>query len=85
MAATEDIIREEANGTLSFGDYTLPEKHKKEDFMTNREAIDSLKKIKTYTAAGLLDVIEYLIKVLEKLEKEGVTDPLNTDFKKLKN
>ena len=53
--------------------------------MTNREAIDSLKKIKTYTAAGLLDVIEYLIKVLEKLEKEGVTDPLNTDFTKLKN
>ena len=53
--------------------------------MTNREAIDSLRKIKTYTAAGLLDVIEYLIKVLEKLDKEGVTDPLNTDFTKLKN
>ena len=53
--------------------------------MTNREAIDSLKKINTYTAAGLLDVIEYLIKVLEKLDKEGVSDPLNTDFTKLKN
>ena len=23
--------------------------------------------------------------LMEKLEKEGVTDPLNTDFKKLKN
>ena len=60
-------------------------KNKKEDFMTNKQAIESLKKIKTYTAAGLLDVIEYLIKVLEKLDKEGVTDPLNTDFTKLKN
>lgn len=52
--------------------------------MTNKEAIESLKKIKTYTAAGLLDVVEYIIKVLEKLEKDGINDPLNTDFTKLK-
>lgn len=51
--------------------------------MTNKKAIESLKQIKTYTAAGLLDVIEYIIQVLEKLEKDGVSDPLNTDFTKL--
>ncbi|MCQ2592766.1 MAG: hypothetical protein MJ188_08280 [Treponema sp.] len=52
--------------------------------MTNKKAIESLKQIRTYTAAGLLDVIDYIIQVLEKLEKEGITDPLNTDFKNLK-
>jgi len=52
--------------------------------MTNKEVIESLKKIKTYTAAGLLDVIDYVINVLEKLEKAGITDPLNTDFSKTK-
>lgn len=53
--------------------------------MTNKQAIDSLKKIKTYTAAGLLEVVDYIIKVLEKLEKDGIDDPLNTDFTKSKN
>ncbi len=52
--------------------------------MTNQDAINALKKIKTYTAAGLLEVIDYVIKVLEKLEKDDVKDPLNTDFTKLK-
>lgn len=52
--------------------------------MTNKQAIESLKKIKTYTAAGLLEVIDYLIKVLEKLDKDGIDDPLNADFSKLK-
>lgn len=51
--------------------------------MTNQDAINALKKIKTYTAAGLLEVIDYVIKVLEKLEKDDVKDPLNTDFTKL--
>ncbi len=50
--------------------------------MTNKEAIEALKQIKTYTAASLLDQIDYAISVLEKLEKEGVKDPLKTDFTK---
>ena len=37
--------------------------------MTNEQAIKSLKTIKTYTAAGLLEVVDYVIKVLEKLEE----------------
>ncbi len=53
--------------------------------MTNAQAIEALKKIKTYTAAGLLDVVDYVIKVLEKLEKDGIKDPLSTDFTKAKN
>ena len=52
--------------------------------MTLKEAIKSLKQIKTYTAAGALDVVNYIIQVLEKLDKDGVSDPLNTDFTKLK-
>jgi len=51
--------------------------------MTNEKAIEALNHIKTYTAADLLDELDYVIKVMEKLEKDGVKDPLNTDFKKL--
>jgi hypothetical protein len=51
--------------------------------MTNTQVIEALKQIKTYTAASLLDEIDYAINVLEKLEKEGVKDPLNTDFTEL--
>ena len=51
--------------------------------MDNKQAIESLKQIKTYTAAGLLDDIDYVIQVLEKLDKDGIKDPLNTDFTKL--
>lgn len=32
MAAVKELIRNEANGTLSFGDYTLSEKTKKDGF-----------------------------------------------------
>ncbi len=52
--------------------------------MTNDKAIESLKKVKTYADASLLDAIDYLIAVMEKLDKDGVKDPLNTDFTKLK-
>ncbi len=55
----------------------------KEVVMTNEEAIEALKQIKTYTAASLLDEIDYVIKVMEKLEKDGVSEPLKTDFTKL--
>ncbi|MDD6350939.1 MAG: endosialidase [Lachnospiraceae bacterium] len=32
MAVIDELIREEADGTLSFGNYQLPEKKKKSDF-----------------------------------------------------
>lgn len=51
MAAVEEIIKEEANGTLSFGNYTLPEKQKKEDF---KHAGD-LYKVKTYATMTKLE------------------------------
>lgn len=51
--------------------------------MTNEKAIEALKHIKTYTAADLLDELDYVIEVMEKLEKDGITDPLKTDFTKI--
>ena len=33
MAVIKDLIQIEADGTLSFGDYTLPTKTKKSDFV----------------------------------------------------
>lgn len=51
--------------------------------MTNEEAIEALKQIKTYTAASLLDELDYVIKVMEKLEKDGIKEPLKTDFTKI--
>ena len=41
--------------------------------MTNEEAIKALKEIKTYTAAGLLDELDYVIAVMEKLNNTIVT------------
>ncbi len=52
--------------------------------MTNEKAIKALKQIKTYCAATMLDELDYVIQVMEKLEKDGVKEPLNTDFSKLK-
>jgi len=53
--------------------------------MTNEKAISALKKIKNYCSASLLDELEYVIAVMEKLHKDGITDPLNVDFKNQKN
>lgn len=50
--------------------------------MTNEKAIKALKEIKTYCAATSLDALEYVIQVMEKLEKDGVKEPLKTDFTK---
>lgn len=52
--------------------------------MTNFEVIKALKQIKTYCAANSLDELDYAISVIEKLEKDGISNPLNTDFSKLK-
>ena len=51
--------------------------------MTNNEVLDALKKIKTYCAADLLDKLNYAIAIVEKLESDGVKNPLKTDFKSL--
>jgi len=52
--------------------------------MNNEKVIEALKQIKTYCAANLLDELDYAIKVMEKLAKDGVEKPLDTDFTKLK-
>lgn len=52
--------------------------------MTNEKAIKALKSIRTYCSSTLLDELEYAIKVLEKLDMEGISNPLETDFSKVK-
>ena len=44
MAVISELIRKEADGTLSFGDYSLSDKKKLEDFKHNGD----LYKVKTY-------------------------------------
>ena len=44
MSVVKELIRTEENGKLSFGDYTLSEKTKKEDFQYEGD----LMKVKTY-------------------------------------
>lgn len=51
--------------------------------MNLEEAVKTLQRIKTYCAAESLETVDYVIAVLEKLKKDGVKDPLNTDFSKL--
>lgn len=52
--------------------------------MTNEKAIKALEQIKTYVSANSMEELEYAIEVLKKLEKNGINDPLKTDFSKLK-
>ena len=55
-----------------------------EDFkMTNEKALNALRQIKTYCSATQLEELDYVIAVLEKLEKDGIKEPLATDFSKL--
>ncbi len=51
MAVVQELIRNEANGTLSFGDHTLKSKAKKEDF----EHKGDLYKVKTYNEITKLE------------------------------
>ena len=51
--------------------------------MTNEKAIKALRTIKTYCSATQLEELDYAIEVLEKLEKDGIKEPLAADFKKL--
>ena len=48
--------------------------------MTNKDVLDALKQMKTYCAAGSLDKLTYAIKVIEKLDNDGIENPLKTDF-----
>ena len=51
--------------------------------MTNEKALKALQQIKTYCSATQLEELDYVIEVLEKLEKDGIKEPLATDFKSL--
>lgn len=51
MAIVEELIRNEADGSLSFGNHTLTAKAKKEDF----EHTGDLYKVKTYDAMTKLE------------------------------
>lgn len=51
MAIVEGLIQSEANGSLSFGNHTLAEKAKKEDF----EHSGDLYKVKTYATMTKLE------------------------------
>ena len=44
--------------------------------MTNEKAIKALRQIKTYCAATMLDELDYVLQVMEKLEKSGIKNPL---------
>ena len=48
--------------------------------MTNKTVIDALKQLKIYCAADLLDKLNYAIAIFEKLDNDGVNNPLKTDF-----
>ena len=51
--------------------------------MTNEKAIKALRQIKTYCAATMLDELDYVLQVMEKLKKSGIKNPLETYFTKL--
>ena len=53
-------------------------------FMNIEKALKPFEQVKTYVSANSLDELDYAIEVLKKLEKEGVKDPLNTDFSAIK-
>ncbi len=53
--------------------------------MTNKEVLEALRQIKTYCAADSLDKLNYAIAVIEKLDNDGISNPIKTDFSKLLN
>ncbi|MBQ9606984.1 MAG: endosialidase [Lachnospiraceae bacterium] len=68
-----DLIRKEADGSLSFGDYTLPEKKKQEDFKADGGSY----KVKTYNEITRLERDEVL--VYESVPGTNVTALKKTD------
>ncbi len=57
MAVISELIREEADGTLSFGDYSLPSKTKKEDFAAGGATY----KVKTFKEITKLERDGYFV------------------------
>lgn len=53
--------------------------------ITNEQALKALEQIKTYCAATNLEELNYVISVLKKLQKDGVSKPLEADFKSVQN
>ena len=51
--------------------------------MTNEKAIKALRQIQTSCAATMLDELDYVLQVMEKLEKSGIKNQLETDFTNL--
>ena len=51
--------------------------------MTNEKVIEALQQIRTYCTAAQLDSLDYVIEVMKKLDKDGVKNPLETDYTKL--
>jgi len=53
--------------------------------ITNEKALKALEQIKTYCSATNLDELNYVIDVLKKLQKEGVSKPLTADYSSAKS
>lgn len=68
MAVIKELLRTEDNGTISFGDYTLPEKKKLADY----EFQGDMYKIKTYNEITRLEKNERL--VYESVPGTAVSD-----------
>ena len=51
--------------------------------MSNEKALKALNQIKTYVPSTQVEEFDYVVEVIKKLEKDGIKDPLNTDFSKL--
>lgn len=68
MAIVKELIRSEADGNLSFGDYSLSQKAKKEDF----EHAGDLFKVKTYATMTKLE--KNGLFVYESVPGTSVTD-----------
>lgn len=73
MAVIKELLRTEDNGTISFGDYTLPEKKKLADY----EFQGDMYKIKTYNEITRLEKNERL--VYESVPGTAVSDFRETD------
>lgn len=51
--------------------------------MTNKDVIEALQSIRTYCSADCLEKLDYAIEVIQKLDREGIENPLETDFSKI--
>ena len=67
-----DLIRKEADGSLTFGDYTLPEKTKQDDFKSDGSSY----KVKTYNEITRLERDGVL--VYESVPGTNVTSLMGT-------